>query len=132
MVLDPGPNFVTDVPGSVIPTEKQGPLPLVLEISQQPSQESTGNGTNGATGNKADQHLIETRQIQAITSDGFAIRICSRHLVLVLMQRLILSPAMESRLFFAAPPDFIFKTKDEVWLVFRPPDQPVPLLFFNA
>jgi hypothetical protein len=105
---------------------------LASEVGQQPSQKGGGHGTNRPALDKAQQHLIESWQIQSVTGDGFALRVLARHLVLDQAQRLLVGPAMELGLPFPAPPDLIFKAQGNVWVVFSQPDQPVSLLFFNS
>lgn len=115
--FNPVSNFVADVPGGVIPNQKQRPFALVGEGSQHPGQKGGGDGTDRPTRHKADHHLVQSRQIQSITGDGFALRISPSYLLLDQPQRLLLTPAMQGRLSFAAPPDFIFEAQDNVRVV---------------
>lgn len=108
---------MAEVPGSVIPNEKQGSFPLLGEGGQDPSQKSGGDGTDRPTRHKADQHVVQSRQIQPITGDSFAIRIITRYLLLDQPQRLLVTPAVQGWLSFAAPPDFILKASGNVRVV---------------
>ncbi len=45
--FDPVSDLVAKVPGGIIPDQEQGPFTLASKVSQQPSQKSTGEGTNG-------------------------------------------------------------------------------------
>ncbi len=49
MSFNPSPNLVADVPGSIVPNEKQGPFPLSSKISQKPRQKGGGDSTRGLT-----------------------------------------------------------------------------------
>ena len=132
MSFNPVPDLVAEMPGGVIPNEKQRSFALASEVGQQPSQKGGGHRTNRPALDKAQQHLVESWQIQPITSDGFALRVLTRHLLLAQAQRLLVGPAMELGLPFSAPPDLIFKAQGNVRVVLSQPDQPVALLFFNS
>jgi hypothetical protein len=66
--------------------------------------------------------LVQTKEIQSITGDGFTIGVVSRNLLLDQSQWLLFRPAMQVRLPFSAPPDFIFKAQGYLRVVFSQPN----------
>lgn len=63
------------MPSCIVPDEKQGALAFGGEEGGQPSEKGTGDGTQRAAIDKAQQHLIVAGQVEAITGYGGAIRI---------------------------------------------------------
>ena len=94
---DPISDHVTDMPGGVIPYQKQGLLALNIQLVAHPLQESDGHLTDRTTLDEAQHHLIGISTQQPIAGQGHRVRVS---LVPAFLHQshgsFLISPAMEA------------------------------------
>ena len=134
--LDPAPNLLALMPGSIVPDQQQGRLALGGQPLTTPGQELRGDGTDGTTAHKPQQHLLRYVVVgsnqQAITGQGLRVGIVFSQGQFLQPQRLIrFGPAMQTGIGQPAPPDFIGEAQGPGRLALAQPDQAVSLFFLT-
>lgn len=124
-------DLMTEMPGGVIPDQKQRPFALRRKGAQQPGPKGTGDAAERTALHKAYLHLVQRRDVKSVTGDCLAVRIVFRDVLLDLLQRSLVAPGVHRRLPFAAPPSLIFKAQHDVAVGVRQPDQAVALFFLT-
>jgi hypothetical protein len=106
--LEPLADFLTDMPGGIIPDEEQHALALALQLLAEPLQKGGRDVADGATIHKAESDRLTLGYQQALARQGFGIGILFADLQFLQACRLSrLAPTMHLRLSYAAPPHLI-------------------------
>ena len=80
LLLDPGLDVLTDMPGGVIPDQDELALPLSGNLLAEPLQKVGGHLTDGSAIHEAQSDLSAVRVQHAITTQGFGIGVILAHL----------------------------------------------------
>src|SRR5579875_451438 len=138
VLSDPGPHDLAIMPGSIIPDQQPGCLPLGLQASTTPLEELRGDVTHWPSGDKAQRHLgahgitgWSLLPEHAITGQGFGVGVVLLPGLLHQVHRLILIlPAVKVRQSKTAPPDLIEKANCPARMRAGIGDQTVTSRFF--
>src|SRR5260370_26034006 len=80
MLLEPIADFLTHMPGGIIPDENQYALVLVLHLLTQPLKKGRRDVADGTSIDKAQSDRLAVRLQQTIATQGFGIGILFTHL----------------------------------------------------
>ena len=129
---DPVPHLAADVPGGVVPDQRQDPDALGRELFGGPGKEGAGHRADRSPVDEAQQHPLACRQPQAVAGQGLRLRIGAIRGVQAKAQGLARRPGMQRRLRQAGEPDLVLKAERPVWPALRLPDQAVAATFLRA
>src|SRR5215207_886103 len=111
MFTEPPPDLFGDVPAGVVPDEKQDLLASRFELFATPMKELCRYGTHGPPVHEPQPRIVEFRQVEPVTGDGFRLGIILGDRLLDEAHRLaFLGPATQGRQGLSAPPALILKT----------------------
>ena len=138
--MNPGANLFADMPGGIVPDQEEHPLTLVRQVLADPVEKLLRNRTDGATVNEAEQqrvclggHVICRTEIDAITGEGFRMRIAVGNSPFDEMQRVIRrGKRMQMRQRLPTPPHLIGKAYRPIGLCFSECEQAVSSVFFRV
>jgi hypothetical protein len=129
---DPVLHLAADVPGGVVPDQRQDPDALGRELLGGPGEEGAGQRADRSPVDEAQQRPLACRQPQAVAGQGLRLRIGAIRGVQAKAQGLARRPGMQRRLRQAGEPDLVLKAERPVWPALRLPDQAVAATFLRA
>lgn len=96
VLLEPSLDPLADMPGCVIPHQKESLLALLLQLLAYPLKERDGHLTDGAAIHKAQQHPVDVGPQQSIAGQSYRLRVFLVPVFLYQTQGSpLLSPTME-------------------------------------
>ena len=120
---DPVLHLAADVPGGVVPDQRQDPDVLGRELLSDPGEEGAGQRADRSPVDEAQQRPLACRQPQAVAGQGLRVRIGALGGVQGEAQPLAPGrPGMQRRLRQAGEPDLVLEAERPVWPALRLPD----------
>src|SRR4051794_22915369 len=129
---DPGPHLPADVPGGVVPDQRQHPDAVGRELAGHTGEEGAGDGTDRPSLDEPQQHPLRPRQPEAVTGERFRLGVVAAGRVQAQAERLARRPGVQGRLRQSREPDLVREPEGPARPAPRQADQPVAATFFCA